>query len=51
MVLLLKDSQKGWLEGVRLLPHQRYLELPIKFKNVRRTLKELFSLETPPASN
>lgn len=46
MVLTL-ESQSGWLDGIELKDHHRQIELPIKFKRLRRALREVLHIEEP----
>ena len=47
-ILLVSAKQQSFLERSDLCEHRTHLELPVKFKNVRRTLRRLLNIPDPP---
>ncbi len=47
-ILLLTERQQKYMNQARLADHRVHIPLPIKFKNVRRTLRKLLNIADPP---
>jgi hypothetical protein len=47
-ILLVGPKQQHYLEQANLCEYRTHLELPVKFKNVRRTLRKLLDIPDPP---
>lgn len=47
-ILMVGNKQQKYLERANLCDYRTHLELPIKFKNVRRTLRKLLVIPDPP---
>ncbi len=47
-ILLVGPKQQHFLERANFCDHRTHLELPVKFKNVRRTLRKLLNIPDPP---